>query len=268
MATRNLTILLFILLSILHASAQIESEITTTQREVLKGNYEAIEKLRMIDVRETLPTLRKYALSEKNDQVSSKAIEILRSKSGIELMLAEEIRENMKSGYANPLIWEDFKLLAKLNTADSARQIGPFLFDDAILKSGMDDVADGVASAYAAMSLQQFGLPDGPTYGNAKRGVGAADIQNWRAWWRENESRIDELMKEAKGPPIFHGRAVAESRTSSSPGESVPKSLASPSPVATTEAKQSPVSFPIVPLAILTVAIVGVIVFLVKRKGA
>lgn len=76
------------------------------------------------------------------------------------------------------------------------------------------------------------------------------------------------LVPDWKHPP--ESLAVqATSQASAAPGvaQSTP-TQATPSPTPIQEARQSPLSFPIVSLAILVVLIVGVVMILLKRKGS
>lgn len=76
----------------------------------------------------------------------------------------------------------------------------------------------------------------------------------------------------AQVTPAVTVNQLPSSKTNATPAQaapllSTPVPIASPSPAAKSEAKQLPSSSLIVPLVVLAVAIIGIVVFLLKRRG-
>ncbi len=273
---RGLTILLVACSAMASiAGALSQSSVRDVKVRILEGDYSSLTDLELSDPAEALPLLRSSALDNRTPELSSTALDVLKSIPNIEEVIANDIKSEISSGYVEPSIKKNFDLLALLGIPDAAKHIALFLDSNIVLKSGMADVADESVRAQAAIAMQQFGFPSGPTRGGAKRGVTLNEVEQWKGWWKKNATQIEDLVIEArKNPAPMPTRVPAYTTTAPTP-PSKPKPL--PSPIAQmpspnqTAPAETPLSepefnFPIIPVAVIAALLIAGVVFILRRK--
>ena len=89
-----------------------------------------------------------------------------------------------------------FRVLSKIRTGDAVRVVGPSLSDDRVVWPSARDIAPAPNSILALNALVAMDIPGAPTKWQSS--YTADDIKRWQEWWKTNEGRIDEILKEPR----------------------------------------------------------------------
>ncbi len=258
------------------------------QNRIENGDQGAIEEAAKLPINQAVSLLSIYAHDASTNKArAEQARETLRNLPGLSAHMKHQLLKLRSKPAGEYDTSKEFELLVAIGGEESAAATAPFLFvDDPPVLLG-DDMATLSIKVQAVYALANMHLPDRPVDKEYYQ-LDDSDIEAWKAWaikkgYKDNS--IPQLMTfEEKGIPpkiaaqteAVLARAKAESQATpqaTPPPQSTPLLAAStPRPSATATPavamEKSSFNFPIIPVGILVLAIIGGAVFFLRRKSS
>ncbi len=170
-------------------AAQDKARIKAILERVRNGDAVAIDEASGLDATVAVPALQAFALRDTSDpDRTEKAREALKKVKGGAQYLERVIQARAAVKGLDIEVIHAFKTMSVLGTKEAIAATAPFLFDKTLLRSGMEDVADGTVDWLAARALGMMRLPDAPT-STRPDFYQEEDVQKWREWWLKNKAR-------------------------------------------------------------------------------
>jgi hypothetical protein len=161
---------------------------------------------------------------------------------------------------------ELFDVLAKIGSSDAVRVAGPYLFDAKIVQPSAEDVTPMANAFLAVGALARMDLPGSPK--GFKWAVSPEDYRHWQHWWRDNESRVDEIVgqrNDHSGTAVQPTEQPGVGKTEQTPTTA---SATLPKPIKPPDLTAKKLSFRvlIILLAVFGACVLISIVLLLKRR--
>ena len=168
-------------------------EFDAIRAKIRAGDTSALEDLKAIPIRDAELVLAAYMHhpnSTSKNPIFAKSLVV--QMPGIWDYYSTLLKENIEQRHGI-FIGDIFKTIAGINTDDSIKLIGPYLFSSVDPKpyAIKTDYGFPTVSQAAMSALHSLDLQDSPTKGQLSPG-GSNDVRLWQNWWKENAHRYFE----------------------------------------------------------------------------
>lgn len=255
----------------LESSEESKAKLRDIGQRAINGNEpKVLAEAAALPPNEAIPFLDQYmwAYREKRNAYYETARKAIIGIPNYEEYYSDKLRRALENGGVDE---RTFESLVALNTEKAASIAAPYLFEFNI-HEGSGDMLDHVNALSAALALGNMTVISDAPVRKQPGTYKAAEVMAWQKW--AIDKGLVPRSKKAEVPQwLIEIEAVATPEPEFAVSATVQTPLM-PNPMATAEAKEIPAiaetklpsRFPIVPLAILAAVIVGVVVFLFKRK--
>ena len=168
-------------------------EFNAIRGKIKTGDASALEDLKILPIRDAELILAGYMQDPKyTSNSATTARSLIVQIPGIWDYYSTLLKENIEQRHGI-FIGDIFKTIAGINTDDSIKLIGPYLFSSVDPKpyAIKTDYGFPTVSQAAMSALHSLDLQDSPTKGQLSPG-GSNDVRLWQNWWKENAHRYFE----------------------------------------------------------------------------
>lgn len=160
-----------------------KAKLEAISERMRKGDNEAMLELSALEPSIAIPMLHLYAVYYKEDaeRTAKARMALKQMPKAIDYLIAQ-IQRHIDGKFLDHDLYNAYQTLAVIASREAAEKMAPFLMDQTILQSGLNDVGRESIAALTAATLASMKLPDAPV--KEDRGyVTDEELQLWREWW-------------------------------------------------------------------------------------